>query len=133
MIRMSPLIPTRSAIARLRKDGIVEIRVADSHTCSVDDAREVAAVIATLGDMKPMPVLRIAGKFSSVGPGVREFLASEQSQQNLLADAIVVNSLSQYLLGTLYLNFNKPRKPTRIFISVKEAEGWLRDFIPCLN
>ena len=130
---MSMIIPCRGAIARLRKDGIVEVRVSDNHTCTVDEAREVAGVIAALGNHKPVPVLRIAGKHSHIETGVREFLASQESQKNLVADAIVIQSLSQRILGNFYLQINRPRKPTRIFTSVTDAERWLRDFVPCLN
>jgi hypothetical protein len=133
MIRMSLMIPCRAAVARLRSDGIVEVRVADNHVCSVEEAKEVSDVIRNLGEGKPAPVLRIAGKHSSIGEGVREFIASEESQKRILADAIVIRSLSQRLIGNFYLRMNRPRKPTRLFTNEKEAEAWLRQFIPSLN
>lgn len=127
------IIPCAGAVARLRKDGIVEIRYADDHVASLPETRELAEIIALLGDQKPVAVLRIAGEYSDIFTGVREFLASETAQKNMLADAIVIRSLPQRILGNFYLKVNRPRKPTRLFTSVSEAERWLRDFIPCLN
>ena len=127
------LIPCKSAVTRLRTDGIVEVRGANSHTSTVEEAREVAEIISMLGNKKPVPVLRIAGKYSDIGSGVREFMASEESQKNLVADAIVIHSLAQRIIGNFYLQVNRPRKPTRLFTSIGEAERWLRDFVPGLN
>jgi hypothetical protein len=133
MIKMSMLIPCKGAVVRLRKDGIVEIRIADDHICTTEEAKDISRVINILGNGKPVPVLRIAGAHSSIADGVREYAASKASQKNLVADAIVVHSLSQRLLGNFYLKMNRPEKPTQLFSSVKEAEEWLSTFLIYLN
>lgn len=134
VIKLSGMkILCKGAIASLRDDGIVEIDIHDNHICTVEDARNIGRVIKSLGKGNPMPVLRIAGRHASVETGVREFVASPVSQKLILADAIVIHSLSQRLIGNFYMKMNKPVKPTRLFTDVREAEVWLRTFIPCLN
>ena len=127
------MIPCKGAVVRLRKDGIVEIRVADNHTCTVEEAQDISRVIRVLGKGKPVPVLRIAGEHSSVADGVREYAASALSQKNMVADAIVIRSLPQRILGNFYLKMNRPEKPTRLFNSETEAEAWLSKFLVFLN
>ena len=133
MKTMSMMIPYAGSIARLRKDGVVEVRIADEHVCTVEQAKEAARIFATLGEGQPVPVLRIFGRHTSMEEGVREFMASEAFQKYILADAIVIHSLAQRILINFYLKTNRPRKPTRVFTNQAEAEDWLRTFIPCLN
>ena len=127
------MIPCKGASVRLRKDGIVEIRISDDHICTVEEAQDISRVIHFLGKGKPVPVLRIAGEHSSIADGVREYAASKASQKNIIADAIVIHSLSQRLLGNFYLKTNRPEKPTQLFGTVKEAEEWLSTFLIFLN
>lgn len=133
MIRMSMMIPCAGAIARLRPDGIAEVRVADDHICSLEEVQEVARVISVLGNRLPLPLLRIAGKFSDVEDGVREFMATDAWQNRIMAEAIVIHSLPQRILWNFYLKMNRPKKPTFIFTNENEAVAWLRQFTVSLN
>jgi hypothetical protein len=46
-----------------------------------------------------------------------------------VADAFVIDSLAQRILGNFYLKFNKPQFPTRFFNSKEEALIWLEAFV----
>jgi hypothetical protein len=133
MIQMSLLIACKGGVARLRKDGIVEIRHDDNHACTTEDAKDISRVIGVLGQGKPVPVLRIVGKRTTANADVREFAASKAAQKNIVAEAIVIHSLSQRIVGNFYLKMNRPEKPTQLFSSVKEAEAWLSMFVIFLN
>lgn len=113
----------------LRPDGIVEIRIDDNHVCTVAEAKILTRQLRKFGKGHPVPLLRIAGEHSQIEDGVREFAASAESQETILADAIVVRSLAQRILGNFYLKANKPVRPTQLFNSIEEAEEWLQSFI----
>ena len=133
MQQMTMMIPGNGTLTRLRADQIIEVRIADDHVCTVESAQQLNSMINEIRGDKPAALLHIAGRHSSVGPGVREYMASEESQLGILANAIVIRSLPQRILGNFYLRVNKPSKPARLFTSQKEAEEWLRNFIPSLN
>jgi hypothetical protein len=130
---MNETVKCEGAVVLLRKDGIVEVRVANDYVCTVESERAVTNAIASLGNGSPSLVLRITGENTSIESGVRAFLASDEAQQNLIADAIVVSSLPQRVLWNFYLRINRPKKPARIFNTEKEAVDWLLRFAPGLN
>jgi hypothetical protein len=113
----------------LRPDGIVEIRIDDNHVCTVAEAKILTRQLRKFGKGHPVPLLRIAGEHSHIEDGVREFAASPESQEPILADAIVVRSLAQRILGNFYLKANKPVRPTQLFSTVAAAEEWLLTFM----
>lgn len=48
--------------------------------------------------------------------------------QFAIADAIVVNGISQRIMANLYIKFNKPITPTKVFSSQENAAFWLMSF-----
>lgn len=55
-------------------------------------------------------------------------LTAANSHDYTIADAIVVNGISQRIMANLYLRFNKPLKPTKIFSDEESAAFWLMSF-----
>jgi len=73
--------------------------------------------------------LIIMQKYSSADHEARDYVGTEEAMALRIADAFVITSLPQRIVGNFYLNFNKPKVPTRFFTSEEEAEKWLRQFI----
>jgi hypothetical protein len=46
-----------------------------------------------------------------------------------MADALLVGSTMMKLIATAYINFNKPKVPTRMFTSEEKAIAWLKTFL----
>ena len=86
-------------------------------------------MIAELGGGKAYPNLVIVNHFFNASSEVREFAASEEGNKYTIADAFVVKHVAVKLIGNVYISFNKPQKPTRIFDDVAEAEKWLKTFL----
>ncbi len=55
-------------------------------------------------------------------------LDAATSDDFTIADAIVVNGISQRIMANLYLRFNKPKTPTKIFADEESAAFWLMSF-----
>jgi hypothetical protein len=55
---------------------------------------------------------------------------SAQTKPNSpLAIALVVNSTANRLIGNFYINFNKPKVPTKLFSNEEKALKWLEEFL----
>jgi hypothetical protein len=55
---------------------------------------------------------------------------SAQTKPNSpLAMALVVNSTANRLIGNFYINFNKPKVPTKLFPTEEKALKWLEEFL----
>lgn len=55
----------------------------------------------------------------------RKYGSNPDIQKNLIAQAVLVNSLATRIAGNFFIRFNKPPKPTRIFTNAEDAMSWL--------
>jgi hypothetical protein len=114
---------------KLREDGIIEIEVFNEPEVTVQDIIEGTDYIMEIVAEKKFPVLFIAQKYSIPTKETREYMAKKKSLPYSLADAFVLTSLPQKLLGNFYLKVNKPHRPTKMFTNQKEAVNWLKTFL----
>jgi hypothetical protein len=113
----------------LRSDGIILVRVKGNEEVNIIDAKQIISAVATIGQGKKFPMLVVVGEFTLPTPEVRAYLAKAESNPFSNAAAFVIQSLSQKLVGNVYLSFNKPARPTRIFNSEEKAVAWLMTFL----
>ncbi len=73
-----------------------------------------------LGDSRANPVST---------PEARAFGAEQEYSWFRLADALLVNPTVTRLTANGYINFNKPKVPTRMFTSEEKAIAWLKTFL----
>jgi len=115
----------RKTVFRFREDGIVEIIFKKNQTIDLDDFYEGIELIRKVGNGKPFLYLYNPEENSDITPELRKFASSAKANKYTIADAIVVNRLSQKILANFYLKFHKPVKPTAVFFNKKEAIKWL--------
>lgn len=111
---------------QLGEDGIVMIRCNDDHQYEIEDVKEVLRATGELTGYKKHPTLTIPGKYSEATKEALDFIFSEESTIFASADAYVINSLSQKIIGNFYLKLKKPDIPTRLFTNEKTAIEWLK-------
>ena len=75
----------------------------------------------------PQLILSDIRNVKSVSRPVRDFLSSTAIIQPI-AHAMLANSALARMVGNLYLRFNRPIYPNKLFSSQKTAEEWLLTF-----
>jgi len=113
----------------LRDDGIVQVNFAHELLLDVKQCRELNATYDKILGDKKHPILHIAGKYTNVTSGARNYGASEEGLRNSIAEAYVISSLAHKILANFYMKFNKPKIPTQFFKTEEEAIVWLRTFV----
>lgn len=121
-----PTIETRTSVYTLRGDGIIVQRLRDGAKQTLADARENVAAFAALCDGHKHVCLVDGRGALTAEPGVREYYAGPEAAQHATALALLVGSASMKVIANLFLSFNKPRVPTRMFTSERDAVAWLR-------
>ncbi len=109
----------------LREDGILQLN-STNHVYTVADMKEINEAKYKLLEGKNAPLLVIASAYASVENDAREFMASDENQQQSSMEAFVICSLAQKILANFYLAVNKPKVPTRFFSDIISAEKWLQ-------
>lgn len=112
----------------LREDGLVQIDINPEAEVTLDEVIEgTDYIMSVVGDRK-FPVLFIANEFSVPSSESRDYLAKKEALPYSLADAYVICSFPQKLIGNFYLKVNKPGRPTKIFTDKEDAIKWLKTF-----
>ena len=122
-------IETERASVTLRSDDIILVEIRSDDEFELDQAKQATKAIEQISDGKKHPVLILSDKFTLPTSEVRQYMASPESAPFTSAEAYILTSFTQKLVGNIYLNFNKPVRPTKFFISEEKAIEWLKTFI----
>lgn len=112
----------------IRNDGIVLVSVKANIEIDIKEVKQVVNALETIFEGKKFPLLIVTGEYTLPTPEARAYIATAESDPYASAEAYVVKSLSQKLVGNVFLSFNKPARPTRIFNSEEKAVEWLQQF-----
>jgi hypothetical protein len=94
-------------------------------TVGKKEAKETNDAIGLLSKGRESLVLIVADEITSFSKEALDFSSSEEGMRYTSGDALVVKSLSQRVTANFYLKINKPKKPSKIFNSEKDAVNWL--------
>ena len=128
-IKIIDSIVLASCTVKLREDGIIHLDIKDDIEVTEDDIREMNSAVGRIGAGKKYPNLITVGKYTSVSKEARDYAASEEANIYTLADAYVLHSFHQKILGNFFMKFNKPKAPVKFFNEEQEAITWLKQFV----
>jgi len=113
---------------------LVRIEISGMSTIGLKEAKEMNDAIGILTKGKETLVLMLADEMTQFDKEAMDFSASDEGLLYTIADAMVVKSTAQRITANLYLRISRPRKPSRIFNSEKDAVKWLyaleNNFVP---
>ncbi len=93
----------------------------------IEDSKLMQQISLSVTGGKRFVVLIDARAEVTVSKESREWGSTEEGQKNLVAQAIVVNSLANRLVGNFIIKFHKPIAKTRLFSDEQTALLWLRE------
>jgi hypothetical protein len=96
---------------------------------NLEIAKEIVRTRLSFTGGKKMPSLILSQGVISMDRPAREYLASEEATQGLVASAIIVNSAFSSFLGNFFMKVNRTKMPVKIFYDISMAEKWLQQFI----
>lgn len=113
---------------QILEPGYYEIFVNENVEFSVDDFQQLLESQKKLGG-KQLPVLIICSNHVSTDIELLKSLSKNANNPFTKADAFVITSMAQRILGNFYVKINKPERPTKLFSDKSEALGWLKQFL----
>ncbi|TND07158.1 MAG: hypothetical protein FD123_3303 [Bacteroidetes bacterium] len=106
---------------------VVRVRIDDGAEIGMEEALASHEAMKKLtGGRFCILLIDVRNTNFNVASEVRAFASSEEGSSTRYADAILVDSLSNALVGNFYIRFNRPRIPTRIFKSEAKAMEWIK-------
>ncbi len=114
------------SIAYVQPDTI-EVRYKSAVTVKLDDMREILNYIYAFTQNKRVKRLIVISKDSTMELPARLLLQQENKDRKdtIVAEAVVVNSLTQKMTTNFYLKFIKDSYPSKFFTDTNKALEWL--------
>lgn len=128
-IKVINSVEIRTAIVKLRSDGIMQYNLKHIPDFNKKDLVELNNVVGIISKGKSYPNLIFIDQFINPDAECREYAASEDSLRYTTADAFIIKSTPLKIIANFYIKVNKPVRPTRIFVSESEALNWLYTFL----
>jgi hypothetical protein len=107
--------------------GYYEIFVNENVDFSADDFQKLLESQKKLGG-EQLPVLILCSDNVSTDIELLKSLSKNANNPFTKADAFVISSIAQRILGNFYIKISKPERPTKLFNDKTEALAWLKQF-----
>jgi hypothetical protein len=104
---------------------LVHMRYKQNAKMDLQCAQQVVQYTGELNDKKPLKNIIELAPGCSIEKDASLYSKSEEANLHTIADAIIVKNTLQQFLGTIYINFGKTCRPTKLFTSIDEAKKWL--------
>ncbi|HWY37470.1 MAG TPA: hypothetical protein VNY73_02855 [Bacteroidia bacterium] len=122
---MQPIRTTTAEYSILEKQ-IILCRMLENAHVDLPEVKENFEATMKLADGKPYAALLDARVTATVTKEAMEEVAKPEYCRLLVANAIVINSLANRLIGNFIIKFYKPPSPTKLFSDHEAARTWLR-------
>ncbi len=123
---MKKITTNTSEITYNKIERLLHVKLLENAEIELEDAIQIHRVAEQLTDGDKFMVLLDANTIVTVSKEARAFTAKQHENDGRIAEAFVVNSLANKLVGNFYINFNKPQIPTKIFSNKEKAMIWLQ-------
>ena len=124
---ISEVLKYRISSLTLRADDILHIDIKGEETFTIADYYDLMDGAFKLGGGKQLLNLITMGKYTLPDHAARVLSTSIEGGKYKLADAFVINSLPQKIIGNFYMKYHKPYTPTQFFNDEIIAVNWLNN------
>ncbi len=118
-----------TAVAELSymSEGILVTRLLEDADITYENSVDNFKTAMTLTGGKRYAAFTDARASISISKEALEYGSSEEANHFLIAQAILITSLPNRILGNFMIKFHKPQAPTKLFSDQEQALKWLRE------
>jgi hypothetical protein len=120
-------VSTKCAKFSLIEDGVLHIEILADTEIDLTESKAMQQKSLEITKGKKFVALIDARATTLVTKESREWGSTAEAQVNMLAQAIIINSLASRLIGNFIIKFHKPIAKTRLFPEEESALFWLRE------
>ncbi len=114
---------------RLKTNNIVYVFIKDNCTIDVDLQTKLLESYDQITEGKLMPFIFFAGDNVTLTKEARDNAILIEHQSMVAATAVVITNLAYKIMANFYMQFNKPKRPYKIFSNELDAIDWLNTII----
>jgi len=110
-------------------DGIIRTEVKPNIDIILGYAIENSLIVNELCRGRKHPLLIDLKNLKAITPQARAYFSARDRESDINAFAFIIHSLFQRIVGNIFIQFNRPQVPTRLFNDEEDALAWLRGYI----
>jgi hypothetical protein len=107
-------------------NGIVRVEYFNNQIIRIAEAKKIVAQRLEFSKAKKHLLLICVPVKISINKAARDYLASEEGLQNIMASALVVSTKYSFFLSNFFVKLNPPTIPVKIFNKEEKAIVWLQ-------
>ncbi|MBD3636759.1 MAG: hypothetical protein HUJ25_05400 [Crocinitomicaceae bacterium] len=115
-----------STVKKIAED-VLLIDIENKQSFELEDYHEVKRAVLKLGEGSSFYNIIKLEENTLPTKDVREASSSVEGSYYKKADAFIVSSLAQKIMGNVMMRINKPIVPTKFFNSIDDAHQWLNE------
>lgn len=109
-------------------EGILHVTYEYGLSISYEAAREIVRKRIEYTNNVPYPLLILDRGVRSIDKEARDFFSSKDGTKNIIASALVLESIYSSLLGNFFVKITQPDIPVKIFTNKSRALKWLQHY-----
>ncbi|MES2763939.1 MAG: hypothetical protein V4677_17110 [Bacteroidota bacterium] len=122
-------IDLKEANVSLRSDGLVYVFFKENCVLDIELQLRLYESYHKITDSKLNPFLFLADNGVTVTKEARDNAIVLEERSPCAVTAVVVTNLAYKLIANFYMQFNKPKRPYKVFNNKSEAIEWLKTFL----
>jgi hypothetical protein len=111
-------------------EGIIRTEAKPGIDIVLGFAIENSLVVNELCRGRKHPLLIDLKHLKSITPQARAYFSARDRETDICAFAFLIHSAFQRMVGNIFIQFNNPPLPTRLFNGEEAALAWLRTHMP---
>lgn len=113
----------------LKTNGVVYVYYKDGVILDVELQLKMVDCFHDITEKKLTPFIFTAGEGVTVTKEARDNAILIEEQSPCAAMAIVASNLAYKIIANFYMQFNKPKRPYKVFSNIEDATNWAKTFI----
>ena len=122
-------VATSTCTLDLEDKNLIEVTTFKNASIEIPQVKEIHKALLTLTNSEPCYLLVLPAIGTTSSNEARQYAASIKKHKNIVAEAIVVNTLPLRLLASFFIKVNKPRQKVKIFSNASSARRWLHEIM----
>jgi hypothetical protein len=111
----------------IHKNRYYLVEILDKKEFSLSDLKQLISAQLEMGSRK-LPTIFLFGKYSTADIETLKHMAKVHNCPYSIADAFVINSISQKIICNFYIKIAAPERATSLFTKQMDAMKWLKQF-----
>src|SRR5438477_1049187 len=128
METLAPNVTTSFCKMYLKSENLVFIHLFEYASIEIPEVDEIHKNINVLVDNKPCYLVVFPAHGSTSSNEARKY-AAKLKEKNVIAEALIIDSLAIRLLAAFFIKVNKPKQKMRIFANLDPALAWINSIV----